>query len=198
MNIQQRFENIYNSSTWRTQFGRTGSGSGTGSTPEYCARYLDYLHQIRPRYATVLDLGCGDWHLYRDFDWGSRYTGVDIVPSVIAANRENHPEHTWVCADILTYPIRHELVLLKDVAQHWTDDEIEQWIKRLRRSRFRTALVTNNWRHHRTPALNGTPRDINNKYSWAPVDFTKYGFKTVLYYPQGKFKQVARLDRKDM
>jgi len=192
------FERIYATDKW-------GKGSGTGSSPRYCQRYLAYLADLLPHVRTVLDLGCGDWQLYSGFSWqGVEYTGVDIMKRLVVNNAVNHMTHTFIQADFSRPAVLRglfdnagfDLVLLKDVAQHWNDVEIHVWLQAMLELPFKTLLVTNNWRHFRSPQRNSEPRSIDNPYRWAPIDFRRYGFKDVLYYPRGKFKQVARLDHK--
>lgn len=64
------------------------------------SRFVDVL---APRGARLLDAGCGPGrhggHLAR---LGHRVVGVDIDPALIAAAREDHPEATWVVADLAT------------------------------------------------------------------------------------------------
>lgn len=202
--MKDDFTAIYAKHAWGKD-----KGSGTGSSPRYCAAYLAWLRTVvdgNPG-MRVLDLGCGDWQLYQGFDWSSvDYRGVDIVGGVVQANTLvygdrferadfNNPDTLWG----LLRRHRPQLVLVKDVLQHWSDDELHVWLRAMCASNHWNTLVTvNNWRHFRTPAKDALPRDINNPYRWAPVDMVKrYGFNEVMYYPSGKFKQVARISTRD-
>ena len=52
---------------------------------------------------SILDVGCGLgdlWAFLKDREVAVRYTGVDIVPKMIAAARDRHPEATFVFADV--------------------------------------------------------------------------------------------------
>lgn len=64
------------------------------------SRLVDVL---APRAARLLDAGCGPGrhggHLAR---LGHRVVGVDIDPALIAAAREDHPDATWLVADLAT------------------------------------------------------------------------------------------------
>jgi len=64
------------------------------------SRFVDVL---APRRARLLDAGCGPGrhggHLAR---LGHQVVGVDIDPALIAAAREDHPEATWMVADLAT------------------------------------------------------------------------------------------------
>jgi SAM-dependent methyltransferase len=51
-------------------------------------------HALREPSSSVLDVGCGFADLYdylRQRGWGGEYTGIDIVPGVLAVARERHP-----------------------------------------------------------------------------------------------------------
>lgn len=58
---------------------------------------------LAPRAARLLDAGCGPGrhggHLSR---LGHTVVGVDIDPGLVAAAREDHPDATWLVADIVT------------------------------------------------------------------------------------------------
>lgn len=199
--MKEAFEKIYEKERWGKD-----KGSGTGSSPKYCEKYLAYLHGLLRTHSSVLDLGCGDWQLYQGFDWGAtRYRGVDIVSSVVARNRLQYatPNINFHCAnfndpEVLAKAFTHnttgyDLVLCKDVLQHWSDVEITVWLRAIKKQQFKTLLVTNNWRHFRTPSKDAQPRNVDNQYRWSPINMARYaGFVDVLYYPAGKYKQVAR------
>jgi SAM-dependent methyltransferase len=95
---------------------------------------------------TVLDIGCGDWQHSCLIDWtGIHYTGVDVVPHVVERNRAAHsaPNVTFMLADGRTVPLDADLLIIKDVVQHWTTEEIIQFLDRMKRSRLRFALLAN-------------------------------------------------------
>lgn len=64
------------------------------------SRLVDVL---APRNARLLDAGCGPGrhggHLSR---LGHRVVGVDIDPVLVAAAREDHPDATWLVADLVS------------------------------------------------------------------------------------------------
>jgi hypothetical protein len=185
MSRQSDFERIYASNIW-------GKGSGTGSSPAYCAEYLKYLRRILPKYGQVLDLGSGDGQLFAGFEFPIPHIRVDVVPTLpidIHADFAN--------PDVLkTLPFTPDtLVLVKDVIQHWPDSDIGPWLAAIKELPWRTLLVTNNWRYFRSPQKNGQPRDVTNRHRWSPVDMREYGFEVVMHYPKGKFKQVAQLTK---
>ena len=148
---------------------------------------------------TVLDIGCGDWQFsqYINFD-NIKYRGIDIVPSVIEENNKYVSENIdFVCGDISDYnqlePYTNvDLILVKDVLQHWSNDEIDNFLSKITKSNAKYMLITSAYKHFRDKNKNGTERNIDNKYSFAPLDlmqpkYNQYNFKKVLKY---QYKEV--------
>src|SRR5207249_3289981 len=51
------------------------------------------------RPSSVLEVGCGSGRIYqrlRQQGYRNAYTGVELSPDVVAANRQRFPEATWV------------------------------------------------------------------------------------------------------
>ena len=197
---QERFDHIYKREIW----GR-GKGSGDGSSPVYSAEYLKILRQELDRIpgGRVLDIGCGDWQLYRDFSWDNHhYLGVDVVlqDSAVASAR---PRVSFMQCDV-TAPgelrarligISPDIVLVKDVMQHMSEEELENLCSELMLMSWKTLIVVNDHRYSRDPSKNGTPRSVANRYSWAPVDIchprlVALGLEPVAYYPRNRRKCV--------
>ena len=85
--MKQIFEEMYQKKIW-------GGGSGVGSLPEATVRYRAVLQKLLTDYQvrSVVDIGCGDWQTGSLVDWtGIEYTGIDIVPEVIEADRNPRP-----------------------------------------------------------------------------------------------------------
>lgn len=198
-NQEAVFEEIYTKERW----GK-GKGSGTGSDPEYCRKYLEFLSNFiyENDIKSVLDIGCGDWQIYGNFDWSRiEYTGCDIsqVALDLAADRTERKllkvKNIEEISDLVSI-VEPDLILIKDVMQHWTDDEIKFFLDRLAStiSGWKYVITSNNWKFHRDPSKNGQPR-ILDRYSWAPIPvdfpaFVDFGFKPAFRYPKGGFKQV--------
>jgi hypothetical protein len=112
-----------------TVWGPPGYESGSGGDPIFARPYLDFVSQyIEERgIKSVLDLGCGDGRLTEAMDWhDASYTGMDI--------KLGH--------DILTDELPDaDLVLVKDVLQHWSNADIQAMHSRL--MRFPAVLITN-------------------------------------------------------
>ena len=79
---------------------------------------------------SVLDLGCGDGRLAAAMHWPGTYTGLDV-----AADRAHRD-------DIRSCPLPPaDLVIIKDVLQHWPAADILAFRQRL--AGYRHVLITN-------------------------------------------------------
>lgn len=145
--MTDRFREIYRSREWDPTFR-----SGPGSAPERNREYLAILRERirRPGVRRVVDLGCGDWSLAREVDWGEvEYVGVDVVPELIDALRRRFggPGVRFERRDLLRDPLPEgDLAIVKDVLQHWPNDAVHEFLPRLRA--YPEALVTNDARIH--------------------------------------------------
>lgn len=138
--MRAQFERIYETNFW-------GNGSGEGSAPLHTKGYVRFLERFirRNDIKSVVDFGCGDWQFSRHIDWnGADYAGFDIVRSVVKANRERfqHANVTFHLApdDFDALPSA-DLILIKDVLQHWSNAAIHEFLPTLKRYRY--ALITN-------------------------------------------------------
>jgi SAM-dependent methyltransferase len=159
------FRTIYENDLWK---GGSGEGSVADATTEY-RRVVQSLISSRS-IGSVVDVGCGDWQFSRLIDWLSvRYTGFDIVPELVArhAREFGSARVQFVAADARTARLpRADLLLCKDVLQHWPNQAIIDFLRRNRR-RFRYALLTNDiWSAHDHAGVNA---DIPVG-SWRPID----------------------------
>jgi SAM-dependent methyltransferase len=138
--MRQQFSDIYSNNSW-------DFGSGEGSLPIHTRGYVRFLarflkdHNVR----SVVDFGCGDWQFSRFIDWtGIDYTGLDIVPQVIQNNeaefRRDNIRFRLFDGDLANIP-GADLLIVKDVLQHWPNQEVAEFLNIL--DRFPLALVTN-------------------------------------------------------
>jgi SAM-dependent methyltransferase len=162
------FNDIYRNKSW-------GVGSGHGSTEANTRPYREYLqHFLRlNRVSSVVDVGCGDWQFSQFVDWsGVSYTGID-VSSVVLENTKLFARagvefrQLDACQDTLP---RADLLIAKDVLQHWPNRDICFLLPRL--SAFRFALITNGF------AASGDRRTNTDICvgMWRPVDLSKEPF----------------------
>lgn len=217
LSMKEKFSLIYRDDIWgrglaRKKVEKSGSkiGSGAGSNVKYCKAYIEYVERELEGgdYQLVLDVGCGDWQLGSAIDWyGVPYLGVDVVPSVIAALNKKFATSSrkFVCADVSTLDTLEQLVevnlclvLVKDVVQHWLDDDVHRFLQSLDvvlRGTGSTVLITNHWRYTMKPRPIPNPRVLDG-FSYCPIDFTRapfarYGYRKVFTFPSRQ-KMVVR------
>ena len=165
--MRERFEQIYATNEWHY-------GSGEGSLPANTVGYRRFLQGFLRNHAitTVTDYGCGDWQFSRLIDWrGIDYQGFDIVRPVIEANRRQFARANIRFDD----PPEDfdglepaDLLLAKDVLQHWSHSTIHRFLAVL--PRFRFALLTNG------VAVGETPNEDIPDSGFRLLDLTRAPF----------------------
>jgi SAM-dependent methyltransferase len=159
------FRRIYETDHWK---GGSGEGSVADATADYrpIIEELIALRTIR----SVVDVGCGDWQSSRLIDWRDVcYTGIDVVPEIVAANTRQFGSARcrFIAADVRTTRVpRADLLICKDVLQHWPNPSIIGFLHR-NLCRFPYALLTNDiWSMHQHPGINA---DVLLGH-WRPLD----------------------------
>jgi len=195
--MEETFTKIYDKKIW-------GGGSGTGSkmSPDnlWFIDLLTYVieeHKIK----RVVDIGCGDFNILRNIDWtglGVDYLGIDCVEDLITFNNQEFGNESvqFSKLDISTNPHLIEgfdLVIIKDVIQHWDDDHIKVVFHQLVQNNT-FILLGNGYKFGRTPEKNNWQiRDIDNKYRYHPVDIEKEPLKSmnlnVIFTKNRRYKQ---------
>ena len=146
------FSDIYERSYWGSNMKAAYRGSsGSGSDPDYNRQYIEWLRDfIRDRkIQTVVDLGCGDFRcgplIYEGIPIS--YTGLDVYRPLIESLQKEYPGYTFKHLDFFTdlqEAPGGDLCILKDVLQHWSNQDITAFLDSLIRSRkFRWILVCN-------------------------------------------------------
>lgn len=145
LDLAARFERIEKTNLW----GAAGSVSGLGSEDPATAAIREALPALLQRLGarSLLDAPCGDagWigRMKLDLD----YTGIDIVPSLIEANKERVARGELAgrfrVADITrdTLPAA-DLILCRDCLVHLSFDNIARAVTNFRASGARFLLVT--------------------------------------------------------
>jgi hypothetical protein len=145
LDLAARFERIERTNLW----GAETSVSGLGSEDPATAAIREALPALLQRFGvrSLLDAPCGDagWigRIRLDVD----YTGIDIVPSLIAANEERAARGElsgrFLVADITRDELpRADVILCRDCLVHLSFRNIDRAVARLRASGARILLVT--------------------------------------------------------
>ncbi|MBI1181591.1 MAG: class I SAM-dependent methyltransferase [Alphaproteobacteria bacterium] len=145
LDLAARFELIDKLNLW----GAAGSVSGLGSEYAATAAVREALPKIldRLRISSLLDAPCGDARWIMAAGLTADYAGVDIVGSLIAANREferpGPPATRFLVADITRDALpAAELVLCRDCLVHLTFTNIGRVLANFRASGARWLLAT--------------------------------------------------------
>lgn len=192
--MQEAFTDVYGRDDW-------DGGSGRGSTPENTVEYRKVIEEFLRTHeiTSVVDIGCGDWQFSRLIDWGNiSYVGIDTVPAVVEANRRRFgPRFEFECIDVTRDALPHgDLVIMKDVLQHWPNDTIRSFLPRL--DQYRYAILTNC--AYASPELN---KDVAMT-GYRPIDLRlvpfNYASEELLRYatdevPGGEWKKLVLLHR---
>jgi SAM-dependent methyltransferase len=138
--VKTEFEQIYAENKWLC-------GSGEGSQRQHTRRYTRFLQNFlrKNMVKSVVDMGCGDWQFSQFVDWtGIDYQGFDVVSSVIEANRKKFAapgiRFELAIGDGSDLPFA-DLLIAKDVLQHWSNDAIKAFLPSLKRYHY--CIITN-------------------------------------------------------
>jgi len=190
-NAEKVFTNMYNNNVWG---GDDGFFSGGGSTLEEGGPFIEYVQNVLDTYdiKSVVDVGCGDWVLANEIDWGNRiYLGVDVVPELIERNKQLYSSENirflHVDAAIEHLP-KGDLLICKDVLQHLSFNDINHILEEMKK--FKYVIFVNdidmNMSTNQNVATGGyRPLDLSKK----PF-FLKRQKHIVTYQSGGFLKQM--------
>lgn len=140
----EHFTQIYASGGWGGE-----CGSGGGSLESNTIEYRNFLEKfiVENNIKRIYDFGCGDWTFSRLIDWSKvKYTGVDVVKSVIDNNNEHYKSENikfiYLKDTEKFYRNKGDLLLIKDVLQHWRNSEITAFLDEVVNN-FKFILITN-------------------------------------------------------
>lgn len=139
-------EQVYEKNLWGGN--KTDFYSGEGShRPEivkpYIAAVKAFLTSFEPP-LTVCDLGCGDFNVGKELvPHTKKYIAVDIVPSLIAHNKETFKTVNleFHCLDIAVADLpTADCAILRQVLQHLSNFEIQSIVNKL--AAFKYVILT--------------------------------------------------------
>lgn len=176
MSDKQLFTDIYTSQEWEGW-----KGVGPGSTIEDGAKpFLDFLQDFidsHDNINSIVDIGCGYGELLKGIHLrsGTQYLGLDIVDSVIEYNRKHYVRNNFTFKTVNTVEdlakYKGDLLILKDVIQHWSIEQI-LFAKKHIIPNFKYAIVVNNIRTAWKTTLNGNIKTGSSR----PLDLTAAPF----------------------
>lgn len=149
--VEEVFTLIYDDQIWKSA-DDIDSISGSGSTLKFTKNFRKELPIVFKdlNIKRLLDLGCGDLVWFKDllsiFDY---YLGVDIVPQLILANKNNfkddYPNANFQIKEIAEYePDKSfDAVLVKDVFVHLNNNQISKTLTNLKKANIKYLIATN-------------------------------------------------------
>lgn len=149
------FKFIYENCIWGNNNDPNYKGSsGTGSKLENCLPYVCFLRGwlLGSDVKSVCDVGCGDLrHFYPLYEGtGVSYTGYDIYDPIIEAHKTvpHYRNDLWTfvtkhCLTDRDTMVSADLLVLKDVLQHWTDSEVSLFLDWATSGKYAHILLTN-------------------------------------------------------
>jgi hypothetical protein len=141
------FGDIYKAGLWRLDISLSGAGSDRKVAAPYVQYVLDTV--AKNDISSVLDIGHGDWEMWPPHSFeGIDYTGVDVAGGLSeqVAARYATPSRKFRSLDAVQDPLpQADLVLLKEVLQHLSNDEIEAVLRKL--TRYRMVIICSDIKH---------------------------------------------------
>jgi len=144
------FQKIFDDKSWGADSEGFAS-SGPGSRFVACEDYISYLEKfiIEHSVKSIVDIGCGDWQFSQFVKWdGIEYIGTDCVQKLIDRNSEKFGSDNikFVKHDAgkTENLLKSDLYLIKDVMQHWKNDDINKFLSELKLQKScKYILITN-------------------------------------------------------
>ena len=145
LDLAARFERIERINLWGAATSVSGLGSEDPATAAIREALPGLLHRLGAR--SLLDAPCGDAGWIGSMQLDADYVGIDIVPSLIAANSarvaRGELRGRFVVADITRDSLpRCEVILCRDCLVHLSFQNIARAIARFRASGAQFLLVT--------------------------------------------------------
>lgn len=140
MSLNKEFEEIYAKKLWGD--GSKVPLSGGGSKPEVAKPYVDFVKRVIDEYrvSTVLDIGHGDWQMWRDYRFEDvNYLGIDVVPSLSEKNNLKYGSKnvSFISGKISEINLPDfDLVITKEVFQHLSNEYVTDLVQKLPRTKL--------------------------------------------------------------
>lgn len=147
-NNKQLFSDIYEKQIWNggnPSIPLSGPGSSIQNTSEFSRILNEFIYKNSCK--SILDLGCGDltWIPKSPFfnDDSIKYTGVDVVKSLIKSHTIKYPTKHFLNKDITLYKDMEfaSMIIIRDVIFHLKNDEILSIFNNIK-SKFEYIAIT--------------------------------------------------------
>jgi hypothetical protein len=144
LNIQDRFELIYNENYWESDESRSGLGSEIKNTKEVLKALKKIIKEYNIR--SIIDIPCGDFNWMSKIDMRNiDYKGFDIVRPVIIDNNKKFKKNNinFYNSDITTSRLaKGDLMFVRDCLVHFSFEDITKSIFRIKQSGSKYLMST--------------------------------------------------------
>lgn len=144
LNIQDRFELIYNENYWESDESRSGLGSEIKNTKEVLKALKKIIKEYNIR--SIIDIPCGDFNWMSKIDMKNiDYKGFDIVRPVIIDNNKKFKKNNinFYNSDITTSRLaKGDLMFVRDCLVHFSFEDITKSIFRIKQSGSKYLMST--------------------------------------------------------
>ncbi|MGF6767442.1 SAM-dependent methyltransferase [Paraburkholderia sp. GAS33] len=143
-NTADVFHKIYREQGWHSEESVSGWGSERKNTERIIRELPGVLRRFGVR--SMLDVPCGDFNWMRHVDLsGIDYTGVDIVPDLVARNQATYAaaDRHFMQLDLLKDPLPdRDLILCRDCLFHFSHADVFRAFRRFADTSARYLLTT--------------------------------------------------------
>ena len=156
------FQDIYDTNFWGNAESVSGHGSNLEQTAYIRAALPNVFKNLKVK--SILDIPCGDMYWAAKMQWPLAYIGADVVPELIAANKQKYPDADFRLLDITrdTLP-RVDLVFVRDLFGHFCNADVQRSLRNIRASGSTYLLSTT------FPDRDTEPTDILTG-QWRPIN----------------------------
>ena len=142
--LEAVFSDIYRNNLWADAESVSGRGSTLARTEAIRRELPGLLKSVGAR--SMLDAPCGDFNWMRHVELeGVEYTGADVVPELIARNREAYGGRgrAFVVADLTRDSLlKSDVILCRDCFIHLSFRDVRAALANFKRSGSRLLLAT--------------------------------------------------------
>jgi hypothetical protein len=166
------FSNLYASGGWG--YISSGGGSSLENTVEYRKFLQEFIKENKIK--KVYDFGCGDWTFSKHINWsGVTYNGIETVQFLVDSlekYKKTNIKFHYMKTPKNFYSKKGDLLLLKDILQHWNNKEITTFLDQVS-SNFKYIIITNSC------VQQEDWEDLENRFGGRPL--------SCMYYPLKKY-----------
>lgn len=157
--IVEIFDKIYKQNLWTSGESRSGSGSEIKNTEALRKELSIMLKKYEIK--SMLDIPCGDYNWMKEMDLtGIDYIGADIVPDLIARNKNSYPDIDFKVMNLIEDELPAvDLIFVRDCLGHLSNTNVIKALENIKRSgakymcattfckfNFNTEIIDGGWK----------------------------------------------------